>query len=205
MPGIAIGECEKRTRKLIQLYEDKTPEDQLRTCTMESLEFLWDESNVLYDLVKASPKEQGRSAREYFDGVKLGELAHQIALKLREHDLRNLEEIALRIRLKALLQVQGHCHHIIGPAMLEHSELLCDLGRVDEASHNYDCIIGDFSWLLDEYRNSHADVTEEDQVALKALWLALNKRLGIGQMLDENFARMTAKIEETEQILASLG
>lgn len=188
---------------MIQLYEDKAPEDQLESCTMESLKFLWDQSDVLHDLVRTRPKEQGRSARDYFDGVKLGELAHQIALKLREYGVRNIEEIALRLRLKAFLQVQGHYHHIIGPAMLEHSELLYDLGRIDEDSQNYDSIIADFSWLLDEYRNSHADITEEDLVSAKSLLVALNKRLEIGQMPQEDFARITDKAEGVKQILAS--
>jgi hypothetical protein len=144
---------------------------------MEALEFLWNQTNLLYDLVHARPKHEGRSASDYFDGVKLGELAYQIAVRLRARGLSVPEEIALRVRLKALLQVQGHYHHIIGPAMIEHSELLEKLGRNEEASANYDCVIADFSWLISEYDESGYLPNSEDSVSLQALYVALTQRL----------------------------
>ena len=202
MSGIEIDKCESCTHKLILLFESKAPDDQLKTSTMDVLKFLWDQSNLLYDLVQNKPKDQGLPAQYYADGVKLGELAYQVALKLREYGVKDVEEIALRIRLKAILQVQGHYHDVIGPAMLEHSALLCELGRIDEASGNYDCVIDDFSWLLDEYRNTRGDVGHEDLISLNALLSALNKRLEIGQLSQDAVVQIGDKIRGVERILA---
>lgn len=119
--SLDIEKCIKITNDLTDLFDENTSSAELEAPTMEGLCFLWDQSNVLFDLVNARDNSQGRSGKDYFDGVKLGELAYSIAQKLKVRNLLNPQEIALRIRLKASVQVQSHYHHIIGPAMLEHS------------------------------------------------------------------------------------
>jgi hypothetical protein len=115
----------------------------------------------------------------------LGELTYKIALKLRTRNLTNLEEIALRIRLKAILQVQCHYHHIIGPAILEHCALLEKLDRIEEATGNYDCIISDFSWFLNDYGTDERVENEEDLVSIQSLNKALALRLSHDASLQE--------------------
>jgi hypothetical protein len=174
---LEIDKSTEITQKVCELLESDASIADIETPTMEALKFLWNQTNLLYDLVHGRPEKEGRSGRDYFDGVKLGELAYQIALRLRKRGLKFPEEIALRVRLKALLQVQGHYHHIIGPAMIEHSELLEKLGRNEEASANYDCIISDFSWLISGYAHSNDLPNEEDSISIHSLYMALTQRL----------------------------
>ncbi len=141
--SLDIEKCIEIANNLCELIDANTSYSEFEVPTTEGLRFLWDQSNVLFDLVKARDESQGRSGKDYFDGVKLGELAYSIAQKLKSRNLLIPQEIALRIQLKALLQVQAHYHHIIGPAMLEHSEVLEKLDRNDEAIENYGCIISD--------------------------------------------------------------
>jgi hypothetical protein len=175
--GLEIDKSAEITGKVCELLDSDATIAEIQSPTMEALEFLWNQTNLLYDLAHERPKHEGRSASDYFDGVKLGELAYQIALRLRARGLNAPEELALRVRLKALLQVQGHYHHIIGPAMIEHSELLEKLGRNEEASANYDCVIADFSWLISEYDESDYLPNSEDSISLHSLCAALTQRL----------------------------
>ncbi len=174
---LEIDRCIEVTDNLCNLFDSDTSFGNLETPTMGTLRYLWDQANLLYDSVQRKPEKEGRSGRDYFDGVKLGELAYKIALKLEARNLTNLAEIALRIRLKAILQVQGHYHHIVGPAMLEHCAVLGNLGRTEEAMENYDCIISDFSWLLDDYDEDEKIEYEEDVVSIQSLQKALTLRL----------------------------
>jgi len=175
--SLNIDKCINLANNLCDLFDTDVPTADLESVTMETLRYLWNQANLLYDLVQERPKEEGRSSRDYFDGVKLGELASKIALRLRSRELLSIEDIALRIQLKALLQVQGHYHHIIGPAMLAHCEVLEKLGQNQEAQENYDCIISDFSWFLDEYDNSNEIDYDEDIISIKSLHKALELRL----------------------------
>ena len=198
--ALEIDRCIELTDELCDLFESGASTDDLESPTMEALRYLWDQANLLYDLVKARSENEGRSVRDYFDGVKLGELAHRIALKLRSRDLTNPEEVALRIRLKAILQVQGHYHHIVGPAMLEHCAVLEDLGRIEEATKNYDCIISDFSWLLDDFGEGEEVENEEDLVSIQSLHKALTLRLN-RQLSPPEKTVLEQKLQNVESLL----
>lgn len=200
--GINILRCEKETEKLLQLFESNAPRAKLEKSTMAVLEYLWNQSNFLYDLVQKAPKAGGRSGRDYFDGVRLGELAYKIALRLREYGAKSAEEIALNVRLKAILQVQAHYHHIIGPAMLEHTEVLMELGRTLEASENYLAIIEDFSFLLDEYEEEDEEASEEDIVSITSLLTALTKYVEINNLSNEETRQMEIKINKANKIIS---
>ncbi len=199
--SLEIDKCIEVADNLCDQFDSDTSSNNLESPTMEVLRFLWDQANLLYDSVQKRPENEGRSGRDYFDGVKLGELAHKIALKLRARNLTNPEEIALRIRLKAILQVQGHYHHIIGPAMLEHCEVLESLGRVEEAMENYYCIISDFSWLLNDYDENEKVENEEDVVSIQSLHKALALRLNQELPLQEKQA-LEEKLKNAELLLS---
>jgi hypothetical protein len=200
--SLDIEKCIEITNDLSELFDAKTSSDELETPTMAGLRFLWDQSNVLFDLVKARDESQGRSGKDYFDGVKLGELAYLIAQKLKSRNLLNPQEIALRIRLKALLQVQAYYHHIIGPAMLEHSQLLERLDRIDEAIDNYECIISDFSWTLNEYDSNEKIELDEDLISVQSLNSAIKFRLrhGLSKIEKEELEK---KLSKTEELLSN--
>ncbi len=169
---------------------------------MNALEFLWDQSNFLAELVEQRPENQGRSGQEYFDGVRLGELAYEIALRLRQRELRNPEEIALRIRLKALTRVQGHYYDIIGPAMIEHAQVLTELERFAEARQNYDCVISDFSWLLDEVEDTGSELDDGDKVSIESLHTALVRRLKLGELSHDTAADLKKKQSRAAKLLS---
>ncbi len=200
--SLEIDRCIEVTDNLCNLFDSGASRDNLESPTMEALRYLWDQANFLYDLVQGRPECEGRSGKDYFDGVKLGELAYRIALKLRTRNLTNPEEIALRIRLKAILQVQGHYHHIIGPAMLEHCEVLEILDRIEEAIDNYDCIISDFSWFLDNYSEDEEVENEEDALSIQSLQKALVLRLNHELPLVEKSA-LELKLKKAELLLSN--
>lgn len=200
--SLDIEKCIKITNDLTELFDANTSSAELEAPTMEGLRFLWDQSNVLFDLVKARDDSQGRSGKHYFDGVKLGELVYSIAQKLKIRNLLNPQEIALRIRLKALVQVQSHYHHIIGPAMLEHSQLLEKLDRNDEAINNYECIIADFSWLLNEYNINEKIELDEDLISVQALNSAIKSRLRYEISTIEK-EKLEKKLLKTEKLLSN--
>lgn len=99
--------------------------------------------------------------------------------------------------------MQGHYHHVIGPAMLEHSDLLVELGRTEAAAGSYDCVISDFSWLLDEYDGSDDAVIDEDSVSLESLHRALSRRLEIGGLAEDAAVQLQRSRERAERILSS--
>ena len=200
--SLEIAKSIKITENLCDLLDSDCSLDDLEKPTMEVLRFLWEQSNLLYDLVQNRAESEGISGKGYFDGVKLGELAHKIASKLRVKNLSNPEEIALKIRLKAILQVQNHYHHIIGPAMLEHSAVLESLGRIDEAADNYECIISDFSWFLDDYSEEEKIDNEEDVLSIQSLQSALHLRLKQNPPLQEKKA-FEEKLKKIEILLSN--
>ena len=147
------------------------PEELDNDDVINVMKFLWQQTNILFDRVR-SWEEGSRNGKDYFDGVELGKLAKELAGVF---DGRNDEmcELSHRIRLKAILQVQPHYHHIIGPSMLSHSEVLERLGRKKEAQDNYNCIISDFLWLVEDYTENIESPNEEDFISLSSLLLAL--------------------------------
>ena len=175
---IDIARCSKMIDDLSILFSNGLSNSKLEEPSMEVLRYLWDQTNILYDLVQSRNESEGRSGRDYFDGVKLGELALYLSSLFQERKMKNPQEIALRIRLKAILQVQGHYHHIIGPAMLEHCAILEELGRDEEAQDNYNSVISDFLWILDNYTVGEKVENGED-VSLNSLKVALSKRIEV--------------------------
>lgn len=201
--SLDIEKCIEVTNNLSELFDANTSSDELETPTIDGLRFLWNQSNVLFDLVKARDEDQGRSGKDYFDGVKLGELAYSIAQKLKSRNLLDAQEIALRIRLKAVLQVQAHYHHIIGPAMLEHSQLLEKLDRNDEAIDNYECIISDLSWFLNEYDINEKIELDEDLISVQSLNSAIKCRLRYDLSTAER-EELDKKLSKTEKMLSNI-
>lgn len=163
-----------------KLVSDLLLKLQLNQANFESddavnvLKFLWEQTNILFDRVQLSNKNEGRNGQDYFDGVELGNLAQKLAGAFAGCS-DEMCELALRIRLKAILQVQSHYHHIIGPSMLSHAEVLERLGREQEAIGNYDCVISDFSWLIDDYTGNDDIPNEEDYISLGSLLFALER------------------------------
>lgn len=202
-PGIEIEKCDALTKEILDLFDRQVSKEVLEGPTMSALEFLWNQSNLLAELVEQRPESQGRSGREYFDGVRLGELAYEIALRLRERGFQSVEEIALRIRLKALTRVQGHYYHIIGPAMTEHAQILANLERFSEAAKSYDSVISDFSWLLDEVEDSDGELDEEDKVSLESLRTALSYRLEFGELSHDAAADLKLKQSRVAKLLSN--
>lgn len=136
------------------------------------MKFLWEQTNILFDRMQSFQGSEVRSGQDYFYGVELGRLSQQLADYFEgKNDQRR--EMALRIRLKAILQVQSHYHHIIGPSMLAHSDVLERLGRTDEALDCYHCVISDFLWLIDDYEDNEEVPYEEDIISLESLLAAL--------------------------------
>ncbi len=70
--SLEIDKCIEVADNLCDQFDSDTSSNNLESPTMEVLRFLWDQANLLYDSVQKRPENEGRSGRDYFDGVKLG-------------------------------------------------------------------------------------------------------------------------------------
>lgn len=109
------------------------------------------------------------------DGAALGPIAESVALFLRKHELIDLEEQAHSIRCRAILSVQSHYHHIVGPAMLDLGDCNERLGNNKVAIQAYEAVIADFAWFVDECE-ADIDAIEEDRECLDYLLQAIERR-----------------------------
>ena len=58
-PGIEVETCAALTKWVFARFESGVFDDELEAPIMEALRFLWDQSNLLHDLVQDRPEGQG--------------------------------------------------------------------------------------------------------------------------------------------------
>jgi hypothetical protein len=109
----------------------------------------------------------------WVEGAALGPLAERLASLLRTQGLTDLEEAAHTLRGMAVLAVQSHYHYLVGPAMLARAECNERLGRAELAGELYECVVGDFRWILDEWSPLDEAPNCEDRISLECLLQAL--------------------------------
>lgn len=115
----------------------------------------------------------------WLDGAALGPLAGWMAQLLQERGLYHLEENAHTLRCMAVLAVQSHYHHIVGPAMLARAECNERLGNHDLAVKLYRAVIADFTWIVDEWIDETESPNEEDRESLAYLSQAIERTLAL--------------------------
>jgi hypothetical protein len=179
--SLQIEEANRLVSNLLQLLEKKdTDADELKDIAMQTLNFLWDQTNLLADLAGGYPRKGGIRADVWSDGVELAQLGKSLGEAFRGLGMTELEEIATSIWTKATLQVQSHYHHIVGPAMLANADCNERLGRRARAADLYEAIIGDFRWLVDEWESEVEAPSEQDALSLEVLSTALKRRASLG-------------------------
>lgn len=109
------------------------------------------------------------SADVWFNGALLGPMAEKLAALLQQQGLFDLEEQAHSLRCMAVLAVQSHYHHIVGPAMIARGECNERMGNIKLAAQIYQAVIGDFEWFVEKWESETEAPTEEDYTSLECL------------------------------------
>lgn len=117
------------------------------------------------------------TADVWLDGALLGPMAEGLASLLNQRGLTDLEEKAQTLRCMAVLAVQSHYHHIVGPAMVARAECNERLGNVQLAGQLYQAVVADFAWIVDEWGETDEAPTDEDRYSLQCLSLAISRVL----------------------------
>jgi hypothetical protein len=113
------------------------------------------------------------TADVWLDGAVLGPMAESLATLLNRSRLYDLEEKAQTLRCMAVLAVQSHYHHIVGPAMIARAECNERLGNGQLAGQIYQAVVADFGWIADEWAAAQEAPAGEDRVSLECLLRAL--------------------------------
>ncbi len=150
----------------------ESSEPELREAAMGTLKALHRECLRVQDNANDYPSNTIR-ADVWLDGAVLGPMAEGLAALLNQRGLYDLEEKAQALRCMAVLAVQGHYHHVVGPAMLARAECNERLGNTQLASQLYQAVIADFAWIVDEWEATGEAPTDEDRCSLQCLSRAI--------------------------------
>lgn len=146
----------------------ETPELELRERALAALRELHRECVRVRESANDYPANP-ITADVWLDGALLGPLAEGLAGLLRQRGLTDLEEQAHTLRCMAILAVQSHYHHLVGPAMLARAECNERLGKNELAVGIYQAVRADFSWLVDEWSGTEEAPGADDRCSLECL------------------------------------
>lgn len=129
----------------------------------------------------------------WIDGASLAPVAEHLADLLRARGEADLERWAHILRCRAVLAVQSHYHHVVGPAMLARADCEERLGNHEEAVGLYDAIVADFAFLVDHIHGEAP--SDEDQLSLESLCQAILRRRRLGEKAD--LAELERRAQDT--------
>lgn len=151
-----------------------SPEPEMREAAMQALKALQRECVRIKEKSNGYPANP-ITANVWLDGAALGPIAEGLARLLNQRGLIDLEEKAQTLRCMAILAVQSHYHHIVGPAMLARAECNERLGNAQLAGQIYKAVVADFSWIVDEWGVTEGAPTDEDRGSLECLFQAIDR------------------------------
>lgn len=187
-PPDSVEELQRRTSELCRAA-DSIPADRIRKMT-EALFTSVQRKLAQVELDAGDYPASGIRGDVWMDGASLAPVAGQLAVCLQAHGLTDLEWWAHIFRCRAVLAVQSHYHHIVGPAMLARADCEVRLGRSDAALKSYGAVIADLSFLLDEYEEHGDAPMHEDREALECLLRAVVAHGDLGAPMESLRARL---------------
>ena len=133
------------------------------------------------------------TGRDWTDGATIARCAEACARIAAAIGPLRLETNMQEIRIAATLAVCSHYHHLVGPAMIAVSDTYEREGWTDRAAGNYEAVIADFSWILDDLIEDEDAPDGDEATALGALRRAheRSQALGAGDAA-EHAARIAA-------------
>jgi hypothetical protein len=150
----------------------KTPEPELRESAMQALKALQCECLRVRENAKDYPANP-IIADVWLEGAVLGVMAEGLAALLNQRGLTDLEEKAHTLRCMAVLAVQSHYHHIVGPAMLARAECNERLGNAQLAGQICQAVVADLTQIVDEWAGTGEAPTDVDRISLECLLRAV--------------------------------
>jgi len=117
----------------------------------------------------------------WFSGATVGGYAEAIAKYLDGKKLLKFQADATDLWVRAVLSVNSHYHHIVGPAMIANAKIQEELGNHDYPAGAYNCIIQDFEIVLDEAEHGEINIGENALIALESLRYAAKRLLVLNE------------------------
>lgn len=149
-------------------------ETELREAAYPTLIALQEECQQLRQDADGYPANPIRADVWMHGAMSLAPLTALFAEYLRQRGQIEYEEAARGMHCMVVLSVQGHYHHIVGPAMLARAECNERLERFDFAVALYRAVVGDFSWFVEEWEPEEA-LPEEPRISLECLLQSLER------------------------------
>jgi hypothetical protein len=154
-------------------------DDEFGDAARNALRRIGDDVELMKELMKGLP-EGAMRGDVWVGGVVLASLARGLAERLRERELGVVEELGWRLHAHVTCHVQGHYHHLVGPAMLAHADCLERLAKTTEALDDYRAVIYDFVGLVEEYAAEEGPLFDEQRTAIESLKTALERHVALG-------------------------
>ncbi len=130
------------------------------------------------------------SAEVWFAGYRMIALCEALARHFNSTGWLVHERNASGLWAKATLAVCSHYHHMVGPAMLAYADCYERLGDPAEAIGRYEAVVGDFTCLLDDWKQESAGPFGDDRNAIDCLRRAALRLLALDpQRLDADQLR----------------
>ncbi len=147
----------------------------------------------LRDRVRSGSPHASYPEPEWFEAIRLGEAAQELAQLFSEVGDPDGHVRALELRGRVITSTLGHCLHRVGRVMLELSAAHAARGRTEAANGLLMSLVEDSKWLVDELEAEQSPPDIEEVVALEQLRSALG---GLGEGAPEALrARVDALLQ----------
>ncbi len=136
------------------------------------------QSEVEKVVQKNSPGALIRSG--WIEGAHLSEHSQTLAHHLEDKALPRQHRAAASCWVNAVLAVNSHYHHLVGPAMIYNARLAEEDGELELAQRAYSAVIQDFSCLLDGKAQHAASCEADSETAIDCLEEAARRYAALG-------------------------
>ena len=141
------------------------------------------------------------AASVWVSGTGYGSLASELANHFKKVGWLEREETTTALWAKAVLAVNGHYYHMVGPAMIANADCHDRLGDTERSSSLYAAVVRDFVILLDCWTDGADPPDDNERLALDCLQNA-TKRLLAGGTSKVDSMDLTEIYGRTELVLS---
>jgi|GEM_PF-1612526 len=114
-------------------------------------------------------KKSARRGDVYFDGAALSEICRTLAIHLADKNLISQEAKVTNLWTGAVLSVNAHYHHLVGPAMIANAKISERTNNLEYAKKAYDAVIQDFRGILDYVQDDEYRPCDEELISIESL------------------------------------
>ena len=139
-------------------------------------------------------KKSARRGDVYFDGAALSEICKVLAAYLADKNLIAQEAKATNLWTGAVLSVNAHYHHLVGPAMIANANVSERTNKLEYAKKAYDAVIQDFSGILDYIQDDEYRPCDEELISIESLNAAVCRLIEIEPSMNTELSELKDRI-----------